>query len=81
MSRGGRLPDIVIGKMILDIPGSGRFKRDNPWLPNLESLPYTMIYRKGQHVDEFAASKGSYLLEKIESVLKEKVLRAFEQGR
>ena len=65
----GKLQGVTIGKLVLDAPGSGRFKRDNPWLAGLKTLPYTLLYRKGERVDEFSASKGLYLLEKIEDLL------------
>lgn len=61
----GRLEGVVIGKMVLDKPGSGRFKRDNPWLRDVDVLPYTIVYKRGRKIDEFAASRGSYLLERI----------------
>ena len=61
----GRLRGPVIGKMVLDHPGSASFKRDNAWLSGLKNLPYTLIYRHGARVDEFEASKGSYLAERL----------------
>ncbi len=63
----GAMGGTVIGKMPLNQRGVIRdFKRNNPWLADLEFLPYTLLYSKGQRVDDFAASKGSYLLERIE---------------
>ncbi len=63
----GDVGGTVIGKMPLNQRGVIRdFKRNNPWLADLEFLPYTLLYSKGQRVDDFAASKGSYLLERIE---------------
>ena len=68
----GEMRGIVIGKMALDQRGATRdFKRDNPWLADIKFLPYTLIYGKGQRVDGFAASKGSYLLEQIETAFEE----------
>ena len=64
----GRLEGIVIGKMVLDKPGSGGFKRDNPWLREVEVLPYTAVYERGAKVDEFAASRGSFLMERLVGV-------------
>lgn len=61
----GKLRGIVIGKMNLDIPGSGRFKRDNPWIAKLEVLPHTLLFRAGSKVAQFATSKGSHLLEQL----------------
>ena len=60
---GGRLEGVVVGRMVLDQPGSSGFKRANPWLRDVELLPYTVIYGGGEKVDEFAASRGWYLLE------------------
>lgn len=69
----GEMGGIVVGKMALNQRGATRhFKRDNPWLAGIEFLPYTLLYGKGRRVDGFAASKGSYLLERIEI--------AFEEG-
>lgn len=62
----GKLRGVVIGKMNLDIPGSGRFKRDNPWIAKLDVLPHTLLFRAGIKVAQFATSKGSYLLEQLE---------------
>jgi hypothetical protein len=60
----GQLGDLVVGKMVLTQPGARGFKRANPWLSEVDFLPYTLLYAKGEKVDEFAASKGTYLLER-----------------
>ena len=63
----GDMGGTVVGKMALNQRGATRdFKRNNPWLADLTFLPYTLLYSKGRRVDGFAASKGSYLLERIE---------------
>jgi hypothetical protein len=62
----GKLAGITLGKMVLNQPGLTNFKRTNPWLIDIHFLPYTLLYHKGQQLDNFAASKGSYLLERIE---------------
>jgi thioredoxin-like negative regulator of GroEL len=65
----GQLGGIAVGKMVLDRRGVIRdFKRENPWLAGLNALPYTVLYAEGRRVDGFAASKGGYLLERIEDV-------------
>jgi hypothetical protein len=63
-----RLGDLVVGKLMLTQPGSRNFKRANPWLSEVDDLPYTMLYASGEKVDEFAASKGRYLLERAEDI-------------
>ena len=60
----GQLAGIAAGTLVLDQPGASRFKRDNPWLAGLRYLPYTVLYRRGERVDAFAASRGAYLLER-----------------
>jgi len=64
----GQLGDLVVGKIILTRPGCRRFKRENPWLRGVADLPYTLLYADGEKVDEFAASRGTYLLERAEDV-------------
>jgi hypothetical protein len=61
----GRLQGPIIGKILLDRPGSLGFKRDNAWLAGVTHLPYTLVYRHGARIDEFDASKGSYLAERV----------------
>lgn len=62
----GLLGDLVVGKLMLTQPGSREFKRANPWLRDVADLPYTVLYSSGEKIDEFAASKGFYLLERAE---------------
>ena len=62
----GELDGLPIGKLVLDRGGSANFKRANPWLAGVAHLPYTVLYQRGQRVDEFAASKASYLIERVE---------------
>ncbi len=61
----GRLTGVVAGKIVLDHPGSSHFKQTNQWLRDVDHLPYTLLYRQGAKVDEFAASRGAYLLERL----------------
>jgi len=61
----GQLGDLVVGKLVLTRPGCRRFKRANPWLSEVDFLPYTLLYASGEKVDAFAASRGTYLLERM----------------
>jgi hypothetical protein len=60
------LGDLVVGKLMLTQPGSRAFKRSNAWLSALDHLPYTVLYANGEKIDEFAASKGVFLMERAE---------------
>ncbi len=46
--------DVRFGKMLLDRGGLAGFKRANQWLAQVDVLPYTLIYRGGEKVAEFA---------------------------
>jgi len=46
--------DVRFGKMLLDKGGLASFKRANPWLADVDVLPYTLIYRAGAKLAEFA---------------------------
>jgi hypothetical protein len=61
----GLLTGTAVGVLTLDQPGALGYKRANPWLAGVKGLPYTLIYHRGQRVDDFAASKGSYLRERL----------------
>jgi hypothetical protein len=51
LAAGGEAP---VGKLLLDQPGLGSFKKANPWLKDVEVLPTTLVYRDGQVVKQFA---------------------------
>lgn len=63
----GEMEGVSIGKVVLNQRGISRYKRNNPWLSGLKFLPYTLLYSEGLPVDDFAASKGAYLLERMQS--------------
>jgi hypothetical protein len=60
----GILGELVVGKLMLTQPGCRAFKRENSWLRDVTYLPYTVLYREGERIDEFASSKGSYLFDR-----------------
>jgi len=56
-----RPPAVRVGKMLLDRGGLASFKRANPWLSEVDVLPYTLIYRSGKKVGEFAGGGAERL--------------------
>jgi hypothetical protein len=56
---------VALGKVVLDGPGGVRFRRDNPWVDDLDFLPYTLLYVRGVAVEEFATAHAAYLLERV----------------
>jgi hypothetical protein len=57
--------DVRFGKMLLDRPGLGDFKRANPWLADLDVLPYTLLYRGGEKAKEFAGGGIERLVNRL----------------
>ena len=49
------------GKVLLDTPGLAGFKRANPWVADLDVLPSTQIYVRGERVMSFAGGGVSRL--------------------
>jgi hypothetical protein len=44
----GRFADVRFGKMYLDRPGLIDFKRGNPWLAEVDDLPFNLLYERGE---------------------------------
>jgi hypothetical protein len=63
--------DIRFGKILLDRGGLVTFKRANPWLADIDVLPYTLIYRAGEKVAEFAGGGIGRLESRLERVRSE----------
>lgn len=61
--------DVRFGKMLLDRGGLVGFKRANPWLADADVLPYTLIYRRGEKVAEFAGGGVGRLRTRLQRVL------------
>lgn len=49
-----RWPQVRFGKVLLDKPGLAGFKRANPWLAELDVLPFNVIFVDGERSKSFA---------------------------
>lgn len=63
---GARYGDVRFGKLLLDTPGLGGFKRAHPWVTKLDVLPFTVIFRGGGKVKEFAGGGAARLQARLE---------------
>jgi hypothetical protein len=61
----GALSGLPVG--VLDIASDDAmvFVAFSDWLVDIEALPYVALYRDGRRVEGFAASSGSYVLERL----------------
>ena len=48
------MPGVRFGKMILDKPGLGSFKRESRWLTEVDVLPTNVLYVDGKRTKTFA---------------------------
>lgn len=62
----GRWAEVRFAKLVLDQPGLGRFKKSNPWLTQVDALPFNVIYKHGERVKSFAGGG----LERLENRLR-----------
>ena len=61
----GEWARVRFGKMLLDQPGLGGFKKTNPWLAELEALPMNLIYIDGEKVKDFLGSGVDRLVNRL----------------
>jgi hypothetical protein len=69
LAKDDRFSQVRFGKVLLDTPGLASFKRANPWLAGLDSLPFNVIYVKGERVKEFAGGGIERLVNRLERAL------------
>lgn len=61
-----RWAHVRFGKLLLDKPGLVAFKRANPWLAEVDQLPFNVIYVNGELVKRFAGSGAERLVSRLE---------------
>jgi len=64
-----RWTDVRFGKLELDRPGLGGFKKENPWLSDLHDLPYTIVYVAGEKKKEFLGGGIDRLVNRMQRVI------------
>jgi hypothetical protein len=64
-----RWPHVRFGKILLDHRGLVSFKRANPWVADVEVLPFNLLYRGGEKVGEFAGGGADRLAARVERLL------------
>jgi hypothetical protein len=60
--------DVRFGKMELDRGGLSEFKKANPWLRELDDLPYNVIYVNGERTKSFLGSGVERLVNRLRRV-------------
>ena len=66
----GPVPENVrFGKLLLDTPGIGRFKLAQPWVSEIDILPFNAIFINGERVQEWAGGNLPLLQNRLEPLL------------
>ncbi len=60
-----RFADVRFGKMYLDRPGLIDFKRGNPWLAEVEDLPFNLLYENGERRKSWPGGGVSRLVDRL----------------
>ncbi len=60
---------VRFGKLLLDTPGLISFKRANPWIAEVDTLPFHLIYVGGERVKQFAGGGVERLVSRLERVV------------
>lgn len=60
--------DVRFGKVLLDQPGLVDFKRSNPWIAEIDDLPYTQIYARGERAKAFSGGGAVRLVRRLRAV-------------
>jgi len=56
------------GKLLIDTPGLGAFKKANPWLAEVEVLPYNLLYQAGQRVKDWPGGGIDRLVNRLRRI-------------
>ncbi len=59
---------VRFGKLLLDTPGLISFKRANPWIADVDTLPFNVLYVDGERVKQFAGGGVERLVTRLERV-------------
>jgi hypothetical protein len=59
---------VRFGKMLLDRGGLVEFKRANPWLADIEELPFTVIWQSGVQAKSFPGGGIDRLVSRLRSL-------------
>ena len=61
--------DVRFGKLLLDTPGLGRFKLVQPWVAEVDVLPFNAIFVNGERVKEWAGGNIDRLVNRLKRYL------------
>jgi len=62
---GKEFEGVRFGKMLLETPGLGGFKKANPWIAGLTGLPHNIVYVNGEQKKEWSGKGLSRLLNRL----------------
>lgn len=64
-----RFGEVRFGKLLLDQRGLVEFKRANPWIATVDSLPFNVLYVDGKRVKSWAGGGVGRLVNRLQNAL------------
>lgn len=61
--------NVSFGKLMINQPGLIAFKKASPWLAEVDTLPYNIIYKNGEAVKRYAGNGVARLENRLKSVM------------
>ena len=61
--------NVSFGKIYLDKPGLGAFKKAHPWIATLDALPHNVIFQDGEKVKDWAGGGLTRLIARHERTI------------
>ena len=62
---GNEFGGVTFGKMLIETPGLGKFKKANPWLAGLSGLPHNLIYVNGEQQKDWSGKGLDRLVNRL----------------
>ena len=62
-------PQVRFGKLYLDKPGLIKFKKANPWITEVDVLPFNVLYAAGEQKKSYAGGGFDRLRNRLNRIL------------
>ena len=69
LPEGHRFGGVRYGKLLLNQPGLGFFKKSSPWLKDVRDLPFTALYAGGEYQRGFIGGGQARLINRLNRIL------------
>lgn len=61
--------NVRFGKVVLDRPGLAEFKREHPWIADLDDLPHNVVFVDGERTESWTGGGLERMITRLDRVL------------